>query len=38
VTIPSDRGAAERAFLWIAFEGRWGQLERAFFNGPTGRT
>ena len=35
-TIPSDPAAAERAYPWIAFEGRWGQLERAFFNGPTG--
>jgi hypothetical protein len=35
-TIPSDRAAAERAFPWIAFEGRWGELEKAFFNGPTG--
>jgi hypothetical protein len=35
-TIPSDPAAAARAFPWIAFEGRWGQLERAFFNGPTG--
>ena len=23
-------------FPWIAFEGRWGELQRAFFNGPTG--
>jgi hypothetical protein len=35
-TIPSDRAAAEAAFPWIAFEGRWGELEKAFFNGPTG--
>ena len=34
--IPSDRAAAEREHPWIAFEGRWGELERAFFNGPTG--
>ncbi|HSL65031.1 MAG TPA: hypothetical protein VK874_10275 [Gaiellaceae bacterium] len=34
--IPSDREAAERAFPWIAFEGRWGELQKAFFNGPTG--
>ena len=25
-----------RAFPWIAFEGRWGELQKAFFNGPTG--
>ncbi len=35
-TIPSDPAAAVRAFPWIDFQGRWGQLERAFFNGPTG--
>ena len=36
VTIPSNREAAEAAFPWIAFEGRWGELQKAFFNGPTG--
>ncbi len=36
VTIPSDREAAEAAYPWIAFEGRWGELQKAFFNGPTG--
>jgi hypothetical protein len=35
-TIPSDPDAAVRAFPWIAFQGRWGELQRAFFNGPTG--
>jgi hypothetical protein len=35
-TIPSDPGAAEAAFPWITFEGRWGELQKAFFNGPTG--
>jgi hypothetical protein len=35
-TIPSDSAAARRAFPWIAFEGRWGELQEAFFNGPTG--
>ena len=35
-TIPSDPSAAGRQFPWIDFQGRWGQLERAFFNGPTG--
>lgn len=34
--IPSDPAAARAAFPWIAFEGRWGELEKAFFNGPTG--
>jgi hypothetical protein len=35
-TIPSDAGQARAAFPWIAFEGRWGELRPAFFNGPTG--
>jgi hypothetical protein len=35
-TIPSDAEAAAQAFPWITFEGRWGELQRAFFNGPTG--
>jgi hypothetical protein len=36
VTIPSDPVAAKAAYPWIAFEGRWGELQKAFFNGPTG--
>jgi hypothetical protein len=36
VTIPSDAAAARREFPWITFEGRWGELQKAFFNGPTG--
>ena len=35
-TIPSDPAAARDAFPWIGFEGRWGELQPAFFNGPTG--
>ncbi len=35
-TIPSDPAAAAAAFPWIQFEGRWGELQPAFFNGPTG--
>jgi hypothetical protein len=35
-TIPSDATAAREAFPWITFEGRWGELQKAFFNGPTG--
>ena len=35
-TIPSDPDEARVRFPWIAFEGRWGELQRAFFNGPTG--
>ena len=35
-TIPSDPGAARTLFPWIGFQGRWGELQRAFYNGPTG--
>jgi hypothetical protein len=35
-TIPADASAAVAAYPWIAFEGRWGELQKAFFNGPTG--
>jgi hypothetical protein len=35
-TIPSDPAAAADAYPWITFEGRWGELQKAFFNGPTG--
>jgi hypothetical protein len=35
-TIPTDAAAARTVFPWIAFEGRWGELQPVFFNGPTG--
>jgi hypothetical protein len=35
-TIPSGAPAARDAYPWIAFDGRWGELQPAFFNGPTG--
>jgi hypothetical protein len=35
-TIPSDPQAAAREYPWIGYEGRWGELRPAFFNGPTG--
>ena len=35
-TIPSTAAEAAKAFPWITFEGRWGELQKAFFNGPTG--
>jgi hypothetical protein len=35
-TIPSDKAEAAAKFPWITFEGRWGELQPAFFNGPTG--
>ena len=36
VTIPSAGAAARSQYPWIAFEGRWGELRPAFFNGPEG--
>ncbi len=35
-TIPSAPAAARAAYPWIAFQGRWGELQPVFFNGPTG--
>jgi hypothetical protein len=35
-TIPSAPQAAASAYPWITYEGRWGELQQAFFNGPTG--
>jgi hypothetical protein len=35
-TIPSDPASAAAEYPWITFEGRWGELQQAFFNGPTG--
>ena len=35
-TIPSNAPSAADAYPWITFEGRWGELQKAFFNGPTG--
>jgi len=35
-TIPSDPTVATERFPWIAFEGRWGERQRAIYNGPTG--
>jgi hypothetical protein len=35
-TIPSDPAQARAQFPWIAYEGRWGELQPSFFNGPTG--
>jgi hypothetical protein len=35
-TIPSNPASAREQFPWIGFEGRWGELQPSFFNGPTG--
>jgi hypothetical protein len=34
--IPGDPTAALAAYPWTGFQGRWGQREEAFYNGPTG--
>jgi hypothetical protein len=34
--VPSDAKAAAAELPWIAYRGRWGQREEAFYNGPTG--
>jgi Vacuolar protein sorting-associated protein 62 len=34
--IPSDPDAALNQYPWIGFEGRWGERQEAFYNGPTG--
>ena len=36
LTIPSDPTAGQAAYPWLDFEGRWGELQPAFYNGPTG--
>jgi hypothetical protein len=36
VTIPGGEAPARSRYPWIAFEGRWGELRPAFFNGPEG--
>ena len=35
-TISSNPAEAEAALPWISFQGRWGELQKAFYNGPTG--
>jgi hypothetical protein len=35
-TIPGAQADYLRAYPWLGFEGRWGEKQRAFFNGPTG--
>ncbi len=35
-TIPTDPADYLRAYPWLGFEGRWGEKQRSFFNGPTG--
>jgi len=35
-TIPSNPEQARAEFPWIDFQGRWGERQPAFYNGPTG--
>ncbi len=35
IQIPTDPGPRSR-FAWLAYEGRWGEWEESFNNGPTG--
>jgi hypothetical protein len=35
-TIPGNPEQARTEFPWIDFQGRWGELRPAFYNGPTG--
>ena len=34
--VPTARDDYLRAYPWLGFEGRWGELHRGVFNGPTG--
>jgi hypothetical protein len=34
--IPSDADAASAAYPWVGYEGRWGERQESFYNGPTG--
>jgi Vacuolar protein sorting-associated protein 62 len=35
-TVPTARGDYLQAYPWLGFEGRWGEKQTSFFNGPTG--
>ena len=34
--VPSEPTAMAADYPWLAYEGRWGQRESSFYNGPTG--
>src|SRR5262245_28363126 len=36
LAIPSDAGAALAEYPWLGFQGRWGERQPSFYNGPTG--
>jgi hypothetical protein len=35
-SVPSDPDEYLAAYPWLGYQGRWGELQRAFYNGPTG--
>ncbi|WP_026877021.1 hypothetical protein [Jiangella gansuensis] len=34
--VPTDAADYQAGFPWLGFEGRWGERQDAFYNGPTG--
>ena len=34
--VPTDPDAYLESYPWLGFEGRWGEMQPAFYNGPTG--
>jgi hypothetical protein len=36
--IPTGREAYLKAFPWLGYDGRWGEPQKGFYNGPTGPT
>jgi VPS62-like protein len=36
VVIPTDKAAYLQQFPWLGYQGRWGEKQPSFYNGPTG--
>lgn len=36
IVIPTDKAAYLAAFPWLGYDGRWGEEQPGFYNGPTG--
>ena len=36
VVVPTDRAAYLKEFPWLGYQGRWGERQPAFYNGPLG--
>ena len=34
--VPAPQSAADQAYPWLSFQGRWGERQASVFNGPTG--